>query len=121
MPADTVAHDVLVPSVVRYLPELLVWLGASALNAEFAVVCPVPPFAIASVPASVMVPEVVMGLPETVRPVVPPESATEVTVPPEPVADSVPPAKLIPEPIDTLLKPPEPFPYRIDVPLVAGA
>ena len=46
---------------------------------------------------------------------------TLVTVPPEPVADSVPPAKLIPEPMVTLLNPPVPLPYRIDVPLVAGA
>ena len=46
---------------------------------------------------------------------------TDVTVPPEPVADNVPAAKLTPVPIVTLLKPPEPLPYRIDVPLVAGA
>lgn len=43
---------------------------------------PVPPFAAASVPASVIVPEVVIGDPETVRPVVPPDKATLVTVPP---------------------------------------
>jgi len=55
-------------------------------------------------------------------PVVPKVSAaTEVTVPPEPVADSVPAAKLTPVPIVTLLKPPVPLPYKIDVPLVAGA
>ncbi len=46
MPLLTVAHDVLVPSVVKYLPLLLVWLGARALNAVLAVVCPVPPEAI---------------------------------------------------------------------------
>ena len=46
---------------------------------------------------------------------------TDVTVPPEPVADSVPAAKLTPVPMVTLLKPPEPLPYRMDVPLVAGA
>ena len=46
---------------------------------------------------------------------------TVVTEPPEPVADSVPAAKLTPEPIVTLLNPPVPLPYRIDVPLVAGA
>ena len=39
----TVPQEVLDPSVVRYLPELLVWLGAKALNAPLAVVCPVPP------------------------------------------------------------------------------
>lgn len=44
-------------------------------------VIPVPPLATAKVPASVMVPDVVMGEPDTVRPVVPPERATEVTVP----------------------------------------
>ena len=44
-------------------------------------VSPVPPLATPKVPASVIVPEVVTGLPETVRPVVPPDSATEVTVP----------------------------------------
>ena len=46
---------------------------------------------------------------------------TAVTVPPEPVADSVPVVKLTPEPIVTLLNPPVPLPYKIDVPLVAGA
>jgi hypothetical protein len=45
------------------------------------VAVPVPPFATASVPASVIVPEVVIGPPEVVRPVEPPETATEVTVP----------------------------------------
>jgi hypothetical protein len=44
-------------------------------------VTPVPPFATASVPASVIVPLVVIGEPVTVRPVVPPENATLVTVP----------------------------------------
>ena len=59
--------------------------------------------------------------------VVPPEDTTgavpvtEVTVPPEPVADNVPVVKLTPEPIVTLLNPPVPLPYKIDVPLVAGA
>ena len=49
--ALTVPHEVFVPLVVRYLPELLVWLGAKALNAALAVVCPVPPAAIGRVPA----------------------------------------------------------------------
>ena len=48
-------------------------------------------------------------------------AATLVTVPPDPVADSVPAAKATPVPIVTLLNPPAPLPYRIDVPLVAGA
>ena len=46
---------------------------------------------------------------------------TLVTVPPEPVADSVPPEKATPVPMVTLLNPPAPSPYRIEVPLVAGA
>ena len=55
-------------------------------------------------------------------PVVPSVSAaTLVTVPPEPVADSVPAVKATPVPMVTLLNPPDPLPYRIDVPLVAGA
>ena len=46
---------------------------------------------------------------------------TLVTVPPEPVADNVPPAKATPVPMVTLLNPPAPLPYKIEVPLVAGA
>jgi hypothetical protein len=49
LPPLTDAHDVLVPSVVRYLPPLVAWAGAKALNAALAVVCPVPPLAIGSV------------------------------------------------------------------------
>lgn len=57
----------------------------------------------------------------------PPEDAigavavTEVIVPPEPVALKTPATKLTPEPVETLLKPPEPLPYKIETPLVAGA
>ena len=40
-----------------------------------------PPLATASVPASVIVPLLVIGPPEVVRPVVPPETSTLVTVP----------------------------------------
>ena len=55
-------------------------------------------------------------------PVVPSVSAaTLVTVPPDPVADRVPPAKATPVPMVTLLNPPAPLPYKIEVPLVAGA
>ena len=43
------------------------------------VVAPVPPLATTSVPANVNVPEVVMGLPLNVIPVVPPLAATLVT------------------------------------------
>ena len=67
-----------------------------------ALVAPVPPDAIASVPASVSVPVVVMGEPVKERPVVPPDAATEVTVPP-PAVDAMvmPPAlfvMLMPDP-----------------------
>jgi hypothetical protein len=47
------------------------------------VVTPVPPLATARVPVIVIVPEPVIGPPEVVRPVVPPETPTEVTLPPE--------------------------------------
>ena len=59
-------------------------------------VAPVPPLATFSVPAIVMVPLVVIGPPEVVSPVVPPETFTDVTVPPaEGVAEIVmPPAVL---------------------------
>ena len=50
----------------------------------------VPPLAIAKVPAKVIVPDVVIGPPEVVSPVVPPDTATEVTVP-----DPPPPVELI--------------------------
>jgi hypothetical protein len=45
------------------------------------VLTPVPPLTTARVPPSVSVPLVVMGEPEKVRPVVPPDAATLVTVP----------------------------------------
>jgi len=51
-----------------------------------ALVAPVPPDTIASVPASVSVPVVVIGEPVKERPVVPPDAATDDTVPPPPVA-----------------------------------
>lgn len=53
------------------------------VRAAAAVVAPVPPFAIPRVPAKVIVPLVVTGPPDVVKPVVPPDKATDVTVPPE--------------------------------------
>ena len=50
------------------------------------VVTPVPPLATANVPATVIVPAVVIGPPLVVRPVVPPLTATLVTVPVAPFA-----------------------------------
>ena len=75
------------------------------------------------VPATVKanVPDVVIGEPATeIKPPVK-DCATLVTVPPEPVADSVPATKDTPVPIVTLLNPPAALPYKIEVPLVAGA
>lgn len=66
------------------------------------VVTPVPPFATASVPPKVSVPLVVIGEPLKVRPVVPPDAATLVTVPVPPVAAIV----MLPLPLVTLI--PEP-------------
>lgn len=51
------------------------------LSTPVKVVAPVPPLATTSVPASVTVPELVTGPPEVVRPVVPPDTSTLVTVP----------------------------------------
>ena len=50
-------------------------------RAPEALVAPVPPDATARVPPSVSVPEVVIGEPVKERPVVPPDAATEATVP----------------------------------------
>jgi len=80
-PPEIVPQDVFVPSVVKYLPLFPDCDGAKALNAEIADVWPVPPFVSASVPAKVIVPELVIGPPLVVRPVVPPATLTEVTVP----------------------------------------
>ena len=55
--------------------------------ASVAVPAPVPPFATARVPPSVRVPDEVIGPPEAVRPLVPPEILTLVTLPtPAPIA-----------------------------------
>jgi hypothetical protein len=48
----------------------------------------VPPLAVANVPAKVIVPDVVIGPPEVVNPVVPPETATLETVPVAPPDDA---------------------------------
>jgi hypothetical protein len=50
------------------------------LTIPVSVPTPVPPFVTASVPARVMVPDVVIGPPEVVKPVVPPDTATLDTV-----------------------------------------
>ena len=55
VPVVTVPQLVFVPSVVRYLPLFDVWLGTSALNPAFAVVCPVPPFTIPTVSRKLLV------------------------------------------------------------------
>jgi hypothetical protein len=54
-------------------------IGDNALNAAEAVFFPVPPLAMASVPANVIVPADVIGPPLVVRPVVPPLTSTLVT------------------------------------------
>jgi hypothetical protein len=75
----------------------------------------VPPLATANVPANVTAPVVaVLG----VNPVVP--AVNDVT-PVPPVAFSVPAENVKFVPIVTLLNPPLPLPYSIDVPDVAGA
>ena len=71
-------------SVVRVKPLPLPMSSAPLAGV---LVRPVPPLATARVPASVRVPLVVIGEPLKVRPVVPPEAATLVTVPvPPPLA-----------------------------------
>lgn len=50
---------------------------------------PVPPLTAMSVPARVMVPEAVIGPPDAVKPVVPPDTFTEVTVPVPVIVDQV--------------------------------
>lgn len=51
------------------------------MNAAEAVVWPVPPLAMASVPPIVIVPEETIGPPVVVRPVVPPLTSTLATAP----------------------------------------
>ena len=66
---------------VPLAPEPVVEGTPSADCAVPCVVPPVPPLATASVPPSVNVPDVVIGPPDNVRPVEPPEPLTLVTVP----------------------------------------
>ena len=65
--------------LLKVLVPAMVWLVLR--STKFWVVEPVPPLAMARVPPRVRVPLVVMVPPVTVRPVVPPERATLVTVP----------------------------------------
>ena len=72
-------------------------------------------------PLSVILPEVVT-VPDRLKPLTEPVPDTEVTVP-EPgdiVQVRLPPENDNPVPTVTLLNPPEPFPYRIDEPVVAA-
>ena len=68
----------------------LVVVGASASKADVLSPCPVPPDAIANVPPSVIVPDEVIGPPEVVSPVLPPDTLTDVIVPDPTVAYSRP-------------------------------
>ncbi len=77
LPVMSIAH---VPDA----PEPVVLGTLKLVRAFAAVVAPVPPLATFNVPAIVMVPDVVTGPPEVVKPVVPPDTLTDVTVPDPP-------------------------------------
>lgn len=77
LPVMSIAH---VPDA----PEPVVLGTLKLVRAFAAVVAPVPPLSTSKVPARVMVPEVVTGPPEVVKPVVPPDTLTDVTVPDPP-------------------------------------
>ena len=71
-----------VTPVIDVMSEFAPEAAAPKLErAPEAVVAPVPPLSTSSVPASVIVPDVVIGPPVAVKPVVPPETLTDVTVP----------------------------------------
>ena len=72
---------VTVPTFDVYPAGLLAGYAPKFVRAVAASAAPVPPLATANVPPRVSVPLVVIGEPENVSPVVPPEAATEVTVP----------------------------------------
>jgi len=90
-------QEVFVPSVFKYLLALLVCVGARALNADVAVVCPVPPLDIAKVPASVTAPVVVVF---GVNPVVP--AVNEVTPPVDADQTAVVPLEVRTYPLDPI-------------------
>ena len=79
------AGAVLTVPVVSTIDVMSVFAPEAAaprlVNAAAADVAPVPPLATASVPPSVKVPDDVIGEPLNVRPVVPPDAATLLTVP----------------------------------------
>ena len=91
------------PLIVETCAELIVGVvnvglvDKTLLPLPVDVVTPVPPFATASVPASVIVPDVVIGPPDVVNPVVPPDTATDVTVPVPPAVAAmlIPPAEFV--------------------------
>ena len=95
--------NAVVKPVIDVMSEFAPDAAAPRLSlAPEALVAPVPPLATISVPPTVSVPVVVIGEPVKVRPVVPPDAATDVTVPP-PAVDAMvmPPALFVtvmPEP-----------------------
>ena len=96
VPVNVCAVDRLATSDKVLLPNAMVllvrvWVPVNvAIPAAANVDAPVPPLAIASVPARVTVPEEVIGPPLVVNPVVPPETSTLVTEPaPGPVNATV--------------------------------
>ena len=91
VPKGFVPQDVFVPSVVKYLPLLPVWLGAKALKAALAVVWPVPPLPRPSVPVTPVVKGKPVALVSTPADGVPRSGVTSVgdvanTATPEPVS-----------------------------------
>lgn len=115
------ATEVTVPTAMFPAPSKLllftVLISVPDTTALIAVPFPLssPVMLVESVSAGVAPPELVPANPFAEA------TDTAVTVPPVPVAERVPAAKLIPVPIVTLLKPPALFPYKMLAPLVAGA
>ena len=73
--------NVMAEGLVKVNKLLPTVVAPKLVRAPAAVVLPVPPFATANVPAIVIVPLVVTGPPLKVKPVVPPDASTLVTVP----------------------------------------